>query len=103
MITAIIIKIASFLFAPIVVFFEKRDKILHFYVAYAMVFLGSVFWSGYWASMITIAVFILKEEIFDRVFRFGKYDPLDLRWSLVGVLHSMFLFNILVKTGVFRA
>jgi len=102
MITAIFCKLMGFIFAPIVVFFDEKDKILHFYVAYAMAFFGSWFWNAYWATMITILAFIFKEEIYDRLLRRGHYDPMDLRWSLVGVLHSMFLFNVLVGTGVIR-
>jgi len=98
----VLIIILKFVFAPIAVFFSKWDKVLHFYIAYALTMLLSIFWSAYFGTMIVIALFIFKEEVYDKILKQGTYDPMDLRWSLFGVMHSMFIYFLLRALNIIK-
>lgn len=88
----IIIGLLRFICSPVVVFWEKRDKILHFYIWAILMFLGAWFWNGGLAGLILITLAILKEEIWDGMLKKGVRDMMDIHWSFRGVVWSGFLY-----------
>jgi len=77
----------------------ERDKILHFiasaltfFVIFAVLWFFRVNYRGFIASLGSILLWIIKDEVIDRLRK--KYDPFDLKADFCGVWVASMIYLV---------